>query len=490
MVLRFLVALDVVVSTRKSHCMIKEKLMNALKDAVSDYNGGMGANASVAKAAEAADFNAEQTDRLVEMFNTTAAINQFKSASDRSATCELADKPGVARMLLGTDANEKAAAFRDADYSFYVTRPDRTTPSMEARRRGLSESMHKAASASEEVVPDELNVSQRSLFKIISDKIGILKSAGEAADEAARCMRSSAEEIASNIARAIESSPRGDDMADMFKAACADQQAIDMVSKYSTKVAESSGGRFVSMNVFDTSLIDDMLKEAHEIDAGIASASECEAKRDVYLRKAAEADMEMKRAVGIEPEEKSRGSSSVSDMLSLPAKTAALVEPKVGIEPKRPESADGQSGISGILSALEKEGGVLPDVSFPVSMPSFSSDEAFSALGSLDAVDNERRRVMNARRSIILADLMTNDPIIRDADPDTIAEAYKTMVMTSPRVSLDKAQTRAFLRAAANSVAISPSDAKVIADVDKGMSLANVDRLTRMDSSIRDSNRA
>ena len=86
-----------------------------------------------------------------------------------------------------------------------------------------------------------------------------------------------------------------------------------------------------------------------------------------------------------------------------------------------------------------------------------------------------------------------NDPIIRDADPNVVVEAYKTMVMTSPRVSLDKSQARAFLRSAVNSVAISPADAKVIADVDKGMSLSNtdldrVDRLTRRDSSIKDSN--
>jgi len=62
------------------------------------------------------------------------------------------------------------------------------------------------------------------------------------------------------------------------------------------------------------------------------------------------------------------------------------------------------------------------------------------------------------------------------------------MVMTSPRVSLDKAQVRAFLRSAVNSVAISPSDAKVLADVDEGVSLSNIDRLTAMDSSIKDSN--
>ena len=121
-----------------------------------------------------------------------------------------------------------------------------------------------------------------------------------------------------------------------------------------------------------------------------------------------------------------------------------------------------------------------------VQPPSVS--DAHEALIKLPGVDHERKRIMNVRRSILLADLMANDPIIRDADPNTVTEAYKTMIMTSPRVSLDKAQVRAFLRASVNSVAISPNDAKVIADVDKGVSLSNIDRLTARDSSIKDSN--
>jgi hypothetical protein len=111
--------------------------------------------------------------------------------------------------------------------------------------------------------------------------------------------------------------------------------------------------------------------------------------------------------------------------------------------------------------------------------------------GGSDGVSGETQKLLNIRRSILLADLMSNDPIIRDADPNMVAEVYKTMVMTSPRVSLDKAQVRSFLRGAVNSVAVSPSDAKVIADVDKGISLANrVSDMSSLDSSIKDSNKA
>ena len=80
--------------------MIKEKLMKALKVAAADYNGGMGANMAVACAAEAWDFNEKQAERLVEMFNTLAALNKEKDASDPTGSCELASKEAVAKILV------------------------------------------------------------------------------------------------------------------------------------------------------------------------------------------------------------------------------------------------------------------------------------------------------------------------------------------------------------------------------------------------------
>jgi alpha-L-arabinofuranosidase len=92
--------------------------------------------------------------------------------------------------------------------------------------------------------------------------------------------------------------------------------------------------------------------------------------------------------------------------------------------------------VARLAEDFDKEAAVT--TAFTLPMPSVN--EAHKALSAHKGVDNEKKRVLNVRRSIILADLMTNDPIIRDADPNTVAEAYKTMVMTSPRVSLDKAQ--------------------------------------------------
>jgi len=477
--------------------MIKEKLMKALKVAADGYNDGMNASAAVAKAAEEADFNEKQAERLTEMFNTAVALNKEKDASDPTGACELAEKTAVAKILMSGSEIKKSASCTDTDYSFYNTSPEKTNPSMEARMSGRS-SMCKAASAGNDVVPEELNVSQRSLYKIIESKIDLLKSASAAADDVVRNLKLDVEDKAVKIAKAIESPYADVDLADMFKAACEHKHIVDLVSEYSTKVAESTGGMFSSMSVFDASKAEELLKVASEASDSLSAVKEYETKRDMYMSKAAEAHKEMLEAVGLTHTEVS--ASTLADMFQGVAKKASSegepdksmsdAEESLKIAEILRESGISAEEVSAIAEDFEKDAATgVSRLNMSVPIPTL--DEAYSALSKVQGVDNERRRIMNIRRSILLADLMANDPIIRDADPNTVVEAYKTMIMTSPRVSLDKAQARAFLRSAVNSVAISPSDAKVIADVDKGVSLSNLDRiggLTALDSSIKDSN--
>ena len=479
--------------------MIKDELMKALKSAAASYNGGLGANAAVAKAAEAADFNEKQAERLVEMFNTLAALNKEKDAEDPTGACELADKKAVAKMLLDGCASEKKASAADYSdpYSFYSSTPVRTNGTIEARSAGRA-SMQKAASSEDERVPDELNVSQRSLYKIISGKIAGVKAAAAAADDVVRNLRLEADRDVVKIAKAIESPYAADGLADMFKAACESRRVIDMVSEYSTKVAESDGGIYSRLHVFDSAPVDSLLKIAGSVEESLSSVSEYERKRDMYNEKAAEAEAEMREAAGIKAA--SAGEGKLSDFSQVAG--ARMPEKKAG-----DEAADGD-GMTDVemctkIASLIRDSGVSTDevarlaedfekdaggkVNWLVDPPSFS--DSYEALVKKPGIDNERKRILNVRRSIILADLMANDPIIRDADPNMVAETYKTIVMTAPRVSLDKAQVRSFLRSSVNSVAISPNDAKVISDVDKGISRSSVDELTNRDSSIKDSNK-
>jgi len=474
--------------------MIKEKLMKALKVAAAAYNDGLGADAAVAKAAEEADFNEKQAERLTEMFNTLATLNKEKDASDPTGSCELANKETVSMLLLKSATCQKQASAPDFDYSFYGSTPSKTNLTMEARASGIN-AVVKAASAPSEAVPDELNVSQRSLYKIIQEKIANVKMAASAADDVVRNLKIEIEQEAIKIAKEIESPFADQRMADLFKAACLGKKAVEMVSEYSTKVAESTGGVYAKMHVFDPSLVSDLLKTAENIEISFGKIAEYEKKRDFYLSKAAEAQNEMQETVGIRKEASDK--SGLADFFrGVPKKV------KEASSEENQENGESDVNLCVKISALIRETGVSADEVARLSeefdkeaapkvlwqVPPPSMEEAHSALIKLPGVDNERKRIMNVRRSILLADLMANDPIIRDADPNVVTEAYKTIVMTSPRVSLDKAQVRAFLRNSVNSVAISPNDAKVIADVDKGISLSNVDRLTARDSSIKDSN--
>lgn len=478
--------------------MIKEKLMKALKTAAADYNGGMSANMAVACAAESWDFNEKQAERLVEMFNTLAALNKEKDASDPTGSCELASKDAVAKILLDGSSKQtqkKASAESDADYSFYGSNPSRTNPTIEARASGAA-SLMKAASAENERIPDELNVSQRSLYKIIDEKIGQLKTAANAADDVVRNLRLEVERDSIKVAKAIEAPFASYDMADMFKAACSSENALKNIAEYSTKVADSDGGRFAKMHVFDSGLVDYLLKVAETIESNIAMVAEYEKKRDFYLSKAAEARNEMLEAVGLKGKEnnvgladmfhgipkekcaekrmKSDGGESIPDV-NICLKLANLIR----------DTGISEEEVMKLAGDIEK--GAAPSTVLSMPIPSIS--DAVGDLGKNEGIANERQILLNVRRSMILADLLSNDPIIRDADPNQVVETYKAMVMTSPRVSLDKAQVRSFLRSAVNSVAISPADAKVISDVDRGVAMSNIERLTSLDSSIKDSNR-
>ena len=81
--------------------------------------------------------------------------------------------------------------------------------------------------------------------------------------------------------------------------------------------------------------------------------------------------------------------------------------------------------------------------------------------------DERKRTAENLRRSLMLQHLMVTDPIISEADPDTVASTYQALVQTSPHVANNEEVVRAVLRQAVNSVAISPFDAATWADLEK-----------------------
>lgn len=474
--------------------MIKEKLKKALGCAVKLYNDGASANVAIAKTAEDCDFNQDQTDRLCELFNTAAALNQEKSASDPTGACELADKTEVAKMLVsGGDMSKKASVdIEGIKYAaFYASNPVRSNATMDAMLCGVN-ALVKAA-ASKNALPPELDVSQKSVYKMICDNIDMLKSASAAADDIVRQTQLEADRLAVKIAKAIEHPFADPELADLFKVACEHKEAIRIVSEYSTKVAESKGGRFAGLAVYDTSKVDELIKIAAELEVLLSQTKEFEEKRAYYLGKADEAEKSVRNILGISTEEKT---ASVADFF----------EPRAGLSRKSDDTdkADGgqlQDSSVKIAELLRKSGVNSDEVeklageieksaapAMPKPILTMSAGDIFGAMSSKDSVPGWTQKVLNEYRRMLLDDLLANDPIIRDADPNSVMEIYKSMVMSAPRLSLDPTAVRSVLRQGINSVAISPNDLKTLTDVDKGVALANIERLTSLDSSVKDSN--
>jgi len=488
--------------------MIKEKLMEAVKSAAADYNGGMGANDAVAKAASAADFNGNQTDRLVEMFNTLAAISKERDKNDPTGACELASKEAVAKILLdgASDGGLKKAASSETgnvcDYSFYANPPSKTNATMEAMDAGFSSAVKEASSREDD--DGTSGMSSASVLKMIFGDIDLLKSAGEMAGSLSREMDIAARERAVKIAEAIEMSKDPETTAAMFKSACTAGKALSLVSSVCGSVASSDGGAFASSAVFDASPVEDLLKMAEEVDTILGMASEFRGKEAFYIKKAEEAESSV---TGL-PDDNA-GGSSLSDFFDPAEPVASGMDAPDGkpegdvsgssngtgwdtIADSRlsdklasviSEMADGSLTSDGTGTEIEKDAAPIANI-----LPTVSFSPALKALSDNGKLSGEDEMLLNVRRSMLLDDLMANDPIIRDADPNVVAEVYKSIVMSSPRISLDKAMVRSVLRSAVNSVAVSPADMKVMTDVDKGIRMSNVEDLTRLDSSIKDSN--
>lgn len=411
--------------------MVKDTLKKALEDAVGYYNNGMSANDAIVKSASDNDLTIDQTDRVVESFNTAKTINFFdKNASDRTGSFDLASKKDVTLALFGKDSTEKKASVHNLEpdvlsNSFYTDAPDKSAnrKSIFAEKRAAL--LDAIATGVEEKWSH--GYSDRTLHDMASDAYAVIKSAEADISDALGTIDSylwtATEKIASGISKGAYDIP--EDKANLFKVACPHKLVVDEVSKFCPLLKSASGGKYVKMNVVDTSLIDDLLKEADDIMYAVEQRKE-------YRKKQAEFQ-----------------------------KKAEKLKSVIMSDPSMAQFAPDTSSRSLIHApTMKKESSLL------------SMD---AALGSLS--DNESRKKVNEQirddaRGALLADLLSSDPILQDADPRQVASIYKSLVATAPRVSLNKEVTRSVLRSAVNSIALSPADSKIFTDVDKGIQVA------------------
>lgn len=437
----------------------KEQLRDEiLPKAVGYFNSGMGMNESVVKAAEEFGLNMDQTDRLVETMNTARTIAHYeKNAEDRTGTFQIADKDEVRRLIYG-QAREKTASANGAhvvhDYSSYLE-PERDFRHV----RQTTDLFEKAAAENARDDTVEALGPSRTVEELtkrasqLSSMAGDMESyVGMARDE----IETGLQKLASMLRGGYDPEARYA----MFVASCSDRfpnvaRSVERRMPASTvKEARASAAALqASSNVLDTSSIEDEISLSEDMEdciRKVASASE-------KARRVRDAECEVRgvlrklaQHVGDGSSWSGGGHGGGNGGNDYDRKKKKDDGKGKGNDRKKDNSAGG--GYADTLFSYMYGGGMSPKVL-----------DSFLTRKYEDSRDIGRY-VDNIRRSAILEDLYTNDPILSDADPNAVANAYRTLVQTSPSMSLNKEIVRAVLRQSVNSVAVSPFDAKQWAD--------------------------
>lgn len=412
--------------------MVKEKLKKALEDAVGYYNTGLSADAAVIKSASDHDLTLDQTDRVVESFNTAKTINFYeKNAENRTDRFDLANKKNVTLAIFGSKTPEKKAECQNTpdplDTAFYASSPD-TSYNKKAifaeKRAALLDGLAKAAEENWRHC-----YSTNTIQGLGADTLSIIKSAEDDLQSAINTIDNylwtATEKMASDITRGSYDTPK--EKADLFKVACPHKLVIEEVSKYCPLLKNATGGSYKNTPIVDTTLIDPILKEAD-------SFMEAVHQRALYTQKQAEFKAKKEKVT----------TALLSDPFS-PTKSCIKKTASDLVHKPQEKAADIVSGFADSMLDVSRN---------PESLQSV----------------NERLR--DDARGALLADLLSSDPILQDSDPRQVASIYKSLIASSPRVSLNKEIVRSVLRSAVNSIALSPADSKILTDVDKGVQTA------------------
>ena len=443
----------------------KVHLKDALASAVSYFQDTGDPNAACVKAANEAGFNADQTDRLVETFNTARVICHYKAASDKTGTCSLADKEKVRSGLVVPVQAEKAAAFvcDPVDYDFY-------------KQAEVDYVVH-AVKMAEFVVTDE-PLSRENADYLAVRKAEAVKDCIKAAEEEARGAYAMSDMLAEKAAMAISRNVSIDDVHDKMARLVAAYALDDRYAAGVEKMAEflpaasdpdiSLLEKYASMHVIDVSGIEDiaaLVKESSDFAAeGAAMEAYADSMRGEFRKQAQSA------------------SDLPDDKDSLERR---LMKEKILSEQQRrmlaalPSSKPSGGGSSGSR--------MLADGTTPISFVEYLADTVrnYDDEASKRRVEKATAGVNNLRRQLILQDLLVKDKILSQEDPNSVIAAFRSINQVSPDTALNKEVLRSMLRGVVQSVALSPYDAKTLADVDKARRQAYDDKNTVTDGGKR-----
>lgn len=452
----------------------KDKLMTALHTAVGYFNQSGDPNGAVVKAASDFNFNVDQTARLIETFNTARTIYHYKSASDRSQSFGLADPAAVIPMMFEVPA-EKAASARTydvADYSEYDRPEFDYQDNMVVKAGGVHDDVKQAEVT--QFADTNLDTLGARANKVTRTQRGLAKTARDESNvcgaKASMLLSKLASEMSRGYAEDCESK-----FARLFGGYASNPLFSPVMDKFAEFVPEQYKVAAATDLVIDDRDLGaeiDLLKEAK-------SFMEAEAEFLGYasiLEKEADAfESEFMGLVMTQlPAAYVKSSSILETLNPMLVKASAGdgkpekpkgPEPLFQFGPDKASPGYGKPGMfSDILGSSLSEGAKKPiteHVSTGLDKVIFGPTER----GNQDLSE----RLKNVHRQIMLEDLMTNDPVLSDEAPETVANAYQAVLSMAPDLASNKEVVRAILRQSVHSVAISPYEAQSWTDLEKNI---------------------
>lgn len=444
--------------------IFKDKLMSALHSAVETFNETGDPNGSVIKAAADNDFNLEQATRLVETFNTARTIYHYKTASDRSTPFALADGAAVISGLFKPNMPAKAAAALIPDYTEY----DR--PEADYNRDFETKE-------AEEVVPvrEYLDTSLDAQCARAFTAMNIQRDlAGTALDNARMASTKAAQiinKLASELRRGYE-----DTVKDRYArlVACFNGSeylpVVDKLAAYMPSWIKSAKCSDEVVNDLDLAPYKNLMKEAHTY---MQMEAELLAFSGQIEKEAAAFERDWLETVSpLLPKLADTGVSKYIDNRLLKEAQYTLSSKSKGTSffsgaPVERESKLQLGGGKGEPNPLVEA--VSEGVKKPLSegIGAGLTDILYKPMERENKVLSERLK--NVQRQIMLEDLLTNDPVLADEEPQTVINAYDAVMRLAPDMSMNKEVVRAILRQAVHSVAIDPFAAQSWTELEKNI---------------------
>jgi len=432
----------------------KTQLKDALSSAVAYFQDGGDPNAACVKAANEAGFNRDQADRLVETFNTARVICHYKAASDKASSCSLADKEKVRGQLTAPAQAAKCAAFvcGAVDYDCY-------------KQAEVDYVVHEVKMAAFEVHDDPLSKENADYLAV--RKAMAIRDCVKTAEEEARGAYAMADMLAEKVAMALSRNVSIDDvhdkMARIVAAYALDDRYAAGVEKVAAFLPEASDPdlsllkKYAAMHVVDTSDLDGFVTAIKEASDFVAEGAAMEA----YAASMREELAKQGQAV----DDLDGKTKDELDMLLLKEQIRGAQQRRGAAAPY---SGGGRPGGGSGGKSGGKSGGGLGGLS-PVSFMAYLTETVrnYDDDASASRVEKATAGVNNLRRQLILQDLLVRDKILSREDPDAVAAAFRSINQVSPDTTLNKEVLRSMLRGVVQSVALSPYDAKTLADIDK-----------------------